>query len=568
MHCSESALLHDLLSSELGTLPQATLPDRRVDGVVKDPTTFAKEYLMYNLVRKREPFVNKADVPTSVLRDSLTAFAEAEHQCLVINTYGSMWSPIVKDDTVFFAKVLHLARQWIADTLVDVWPKWDDARYTSGASRNCSRSRSLAPLKWVGVGDRNSKQLSATPLALRIAETYIAPTYAQNWARKGYEIVSDSKFDFVQKTAKAVRFMAMEPEINMLTQKCVGDAIRFALLQRGINLNSQLLNQQLAMLGSIFGTRATLDQTSASDCIAVLMANMLPKRYKEWVLDTRTPYTTVDNHTHKLQKIATMGNGFIFELQSLIFAAFTFACTALTGGRECDIAIYGDDIVCSSCTAPSLMRSLEFYGLIPNMTKSFWDVTEPFRESCGKHYFAGRDVTPFFIKKSLDTLQAKFRAYNGLRYWSERTGIKIPDTLRYLVSLIDKKDRVLVPPSYSIDSGLHFPVSDCIFPIVRLSHGQSRARFKYWRAYTYDVTRLLNDNVRYQDWLLDPPPAIISLKLWDVALRKICLRPRSRVGVRQVLPGIPREVRRYCVGLPDDRVYRWSDSSIARSEIP
>lgn len=569
MSCPESAHLLSILSSELDTPVPAGFPSRFMDnGQRKLPDEFAKEYLLYNLVRKLEPFARKTEVPRAVLQKSLTAFSEAEHRCLVINTYGSMWSSIDKADTIYFSEALRLAKSWISRTLMDVWPRWDDVRFTGGASRNCSRKRSLAPLKWDGHAEHG--KLSATALALRVVLKEVAPNFGSSWTNRGYEIVDDSRFDFVTKTAETVRFMAMEPELNMLAQGCVGSAFRFALRQQGIDLDSQTLNQQMALLGSIFGTRATLDQTSASDCIAILMANMLPKRYRDWVLDLRTPYTSVDGRKHRLQKIATMGNGFIFELQSLIFAAFTFACTTLSGGRECDIAIYGDDIVCSSCVAPRLMQTLEFYGLIPNMTKSFWDESDPFRESCGKHYFAGRDVTPFYLKEPLVRLKTKFRALNGLWYWQQRTGIAIPDTLRYLVSLIGKADRVVVPPTYSIDSGIHFPVSGCTLPSWYKTHGTLRASFKYLQRRSIDITEKLSDSVRYKDWLANPPMPLIPHEMWEKVIRIIKDKPRSLWWRKDqhVLPGIPREVRVYCCGGPQDEDHVWANGNVARSEIP
>lgn len=567
MHCPNSAQLLDILSCELDTPMQDRFPDRRMGcGALKTPEQFAKEYLMYNLVRKLEPFAVKAEVPDAVLTKSLTAFSDAEHRCLVVNTFGRTWSPIVEEDKLYFSEALRLAKAWISKTLMDIWPRWDAASFTGGASRNCSRARSLSPLKWAGFAEHG--KLSATALALRIVKNEIAPTFGPSWSDNGYEIVNDSRFDFVTKTADTVRFMAMEPEMNMLVQKCIGDAFRYALRLQGIDLNSQLRNQQLAYAGSVDGEKATLDQTSASDCIAVLLANLLPKRYKEWVLDSRTPQTTVRSHTHRLQKIATMGNGFIFELQSLIFAGFSHACTALSGGRESDIAVYGDDIVVSTCVAEPLMLTLEHFGLIPNLKKSFWDKDDPFRESCGKHYFAGRDVTPFYVKEPLERLRAKFRALNGLWYWTQRTGIAIPRTIKYLVSLIAKKDRIIVPPSYSIDSGIHFPVSGGTLPERRMSHGQERYHFEYLARRSIDITEKLGDYTKYHDWLRQPPPPLIPREIFDRAMVRICTKPRFYSRCRTVLPGYPREVRKYGCGGPQEEDHVRVNGSVGRDEIP
>lgn len=513
---------------------------------------FPSRYLAYNFVRKLEPFSQKSDVPVEVLRKSLSAFTEAEYRCKVMNHHGRMWSAIDREDHAYFTEAFRLAKQWINATMSDYWPRWEDARYTGGASRNCSRKRSLAVLKWSGFAERSN--LSATAPARAIIDDYLVPTLSpMDWAQHDVDIVDDSRFDFVQKTATTVRFMAMEPEYNMLAQKCVGDCIRAALCNVGINLNDQRPNQELSRLGSVFRTRATLDQTSASDCISLFLLKLLPERMQDWVMCTRTPNTRVGDVKWKLEKVATMGNGFIFELQSLIFAAFSHACTVLSGGRECDIAVYGDDIIVSTPVALPLMRTLEYYGLVPNMEKSYWDEDEPFRESCGKHWLAGRDVTPFYVKEPLGSLQSLFRAYNGLKEWTQRTGIPTPKALQLILAAIPRKDRVLVPPSFSIDSGLHYPCSGCVFPKRVIRHGDIRYRFRCLVDVSIDITDRLDDEVKYRHWLYEPWAELLPRHLY----------PKSD------LAGYPREVRRYSsVSREATRVMVWADREVGPGDLP
>lgn len=583
MYCPESARLHRTLLTELALPEPSGFPSRYLDGVMKTPEQFAKEYLAYNLVRKLEPYQKKDEVPVAVLKKSLEAFANAEFRCAVINNYGSMWSPTCKTQAAYFAEALRLTRLWISRTLMDHWPDWGAASYTGGASRNSSRSESMSCLKWIGYVERG--KMSATALALRVVKTEIAPTFGPSWSDKGCEIVNDSRFDFVSKDAEVVRFMACEPEFNMLAQKCLGDCFRKALQDVGIDLDCQKRNRKLAHYGSVTGEVATLDQTSASDCIALLMANLLPKRFKEWVLDLRTPSTSPSGtiYKHKLQKIATMGNGFIFELQSLIFAGFSYACTSLSGGRESDVSVYGDDIVVSTCVSEDLMATLEFYGLMPNMKKSFFKADDPFRESCGMHYFAGRDVTPFYVKEPLKRLRARYRALNGLWYWMHRTGIPIPKTIKLLIGMIDKKDRIIVPPTYSIDSGIHFPVNDGILPERYLSHGQERYRFKYLARRAIDITDILCDKARYYRWLRQQGDELVPSSAWTTLFTRILLgqmlqganvkrspkvRGSTRLHPRDVLPGVPRDYVTYSCGGPQEEDHVQVNGNVGRDEIP
>ncbi|UJQ85823.1 MAG: putative replicase protein [Pepevirus faecicola] len=506
-----------------------------------DASRFAAEYLAYNIDRKVEPYSEKEEVPQKVLRDSLQAFAEAEWNCTVYNMHGRYFSLLDPEEEACFREASRLAKLWISRTLMDFWPRWEDQDYTSGASRNLPRSESLRVMKENGgvAGKLMSTTSSARAYSLMIE---------RNRDEREREVVDDSRFDFVQKTAKAVRFMACEPEENMPAQRAVGDCFRAALLASSlhVNLNDQLPNQQLSRLGSIFRTRGTIDLSSASDCVALRHLEYLPRRFQEWCMDLRTPKTSVrgSSYKHTLQKVATMGNGFIFELQSLLYAGWAYGITAVYGGRECDIAVYGDDIIVSTNVAPHLIRFLEWHGFLVNVQKTYYHEDEPFRESCGKHWYAGRDVTPFYIKEPIGTLPTIFRAYNGLKYWTERTGIALPSAIRYLVELIEKEDRVVVPRNWSITSGLHFPCKGCKWPKVSYSQHLHRMviRQRAMEPPTDDVTERVCDHYALQWFLKEPPLELIDRHLYPDP------RHVSREVARDHVGGFPREQQRIVRG--------------------
>lgn len=498
---------------DLGRSTPSTFPSQDVD-------TFPADYMLYNLLRKEEPFAEKDEVPTAVLRDSLSKFAESEWRCRVVNLCGRFYTPLVKEDEVFFSEAIRLARSWISRTMMEHWPSWEDARYTSGASRNSSRQQSMAYLKWAGITEKG--RMSATTSALDIVESMIAPEFGSSWKPAKVELVNDCRFDFVHKTAKAVRFITPQPEYNLLAQTCVGDCIRKALKVVGIDLDDQTRNQNLAYIGSITRDIATIDLTNSSDNIAMVHGEeLLPERIMDYCLATRVTHTTVGDVSHRLNKIATMGNGFIMELQTLIYAGLAHAVTALTGGSERDIAVYGDDIVISTASAQPLMDLLVYLGMEPNFSKSYWgDV--PFRESCGKHYIAGRDVTPFYVKAPLvdedgkPCLRSVFRAINGLMYWQNRTGLRLRSTIKLLVDLLSKKDRIVVPREYSIDCGLHFAVSGCTLPKrIVTPHGDKMIEFRVLTDPVQDIRERISDDVLYYDWLRSPPKDLIPENIWS-----------------------------------------------------
>jgi hypothetical protein len=93
-----------------------------------------------------------------------------------------------------------------------------------------------------------------------------------------------------------------------------------------------------------------------------------------------------------------MGNGFTFELESLIFWSVAKACSELLN-LESEVSVYGDDIIIDSRGYDLLTRSLSELGFFVNSEKSF--SSGPFRESCGADWFKGTWIRPFYVKQRI-----------------------------------------------------------------------------------------------------------------------------------------------------------------------
>jgi hypothetical protein len=65
------------------------------------------------------------------------------------------------------------------------------------------------------------------------------------------------------------------------------------------------------------------------------------------------------------------------------------------------VRVYGDDIIVPVEFVPSVIDSLELFGAKVNRRKSFWNGS--FRESCGKEYYDGSDVSIVRIRQVLPT---------------------------------------------------------------------------------------------------------------------------------------------------------------------
>lgn len=212
------------------------------------------------------------------------------------------------------------------------------------------------------------------------------------------------------------RCACKEPDINMFLQKGAGNRIRRRLRRHGVDLNDQTVNRDLARQGSEDGSLATLDLSAASDSISIeLVRLLLPDEWFLYLNDIRSHHVSVDGTLVETAMFSSMGNGFTFELESLLFYCITRTVCFLTGtaGR---VSIYGDDIICPSNGADDVIWALSVLGFKTNQGKSF--TTGSFRESCGGHYLRGQPVTPFYLKRPPTHLTDLIRVANQLRKWA------------------------------------------------------------------------------------------------------------------------------------------------------
>ncbi len=224
-----------------------------------------------------------------------------------------------------------------------------------------------------------------------------------------FEVVPGSRIVTVPKNAKTDRTIAIEPTGNMFLQKSVGNFIRSRLKRFGIDLDDQTRNQILAREGQE-KSLATIDLSMASDTMSkLLIYELLPLEWALYLDRLRSKSYTLGRETKVFEKFSSMGNGFTFELESLLFYGLSRAAVE---SEDAPVAVYGDDIIVPSSDAWPLITALAYCGFSVNVDKTFID--GPFRESCGRHYFDGADVTPIYQKESLSDLQGHIRFVNRL----------------------------------------------------------------------------------------------------------------------------------------------------------
>jgi hypothetical protein len=254
-----------------------------------------------------------------------------------------------------------------------------------------------------------------------LSECY--PTWANQLVEAGFPSFQvGNKVITVPKDASTNRVIAVEPGINLWFQKSFGDMIGMRLLRYGVDLRYQSRNQRLAREGSIDSSLATVDLSSASDSIAsAVVEELLPRRW--WLaLDAcRSHYGSRSGKPVKWEKFSSMGNGFTFQLESLIFYAVASCCADYLSVSSADVSAYGDDVILPSVCYGLFSEMMTFYGFRVNSKKSHFDSL--FRESCGSHFYSGIDVKPIYLKDRVDSVPAIYRLANAVRRFAHRRNI-------------------------------------------------------------------------------------------------------------------------------------------------
>lgn len=381
---------------------------------------------------------------------ALSKFADSERICLETNR--RLRSPVRDWDfknALSPAAVMFTAAAKIAWLLGDF--SWDEAErffgFGPGASFSLGRRQSDPFYKFSGIPETTRECAVAGDALLRSipAWGYHARTLlsAESMNDSLVAIVPGNRITTVPKNAKTDRVIAIEPLLNMFLQKGIGGVIRRRLRRVGIDLNDQTPNQRLALEGSKTGSFATIDLSAASDSVSYeLVRRLLPP---DWLsaMELCRSRTGVLPSGEKIyyQKFSSMGNGYTFELESLIFWALISAVQSLLRVEGSTFLVYGDDLVVPTDWARPVIEVLSYAGFSCNEKKTFVD--GPFRESCGKHYFRGVDVTPFYVRKDMNVEQTLLFANNVRRYARLAYGLdgRFLPAYREAVSMLPEKLR-------------------------------------------------------------------------------------------------------------------------------
>lgn len=351
-------------------------------------------------------FLSKADfLSLKVDRKvkALEKFDQSEARCLDTNRRWRLRSFANSD-----WNAIHRVSRKIVSIIgykpnIDEWV--DSASWGPGASLSIKRGDASSFKKF---RDERGITVDASVIleSIDLAYPYVCGRMFQ------YEL--GDKVVVVPKNAKIDRVILVQPGWNLWFQKGLGKMIRRRLYSVGLDLDHKAAgdNVEYARLSSIDGSLATCDFTSASDCLAIepLREVMPPAWFR--LLDLVRSKRSADG-SRTWNKFSSMGNGFTFELETLLFYTIALVACDLCNVSSSRVSVFGDDVIVPIEAVDSFRHLSELFGFALNDQKTFF--SGYFRESCGSHWYNGVNCKPVFLKRKISDAEEVYKAYNRLR---------------------------------------------------------------------------------------------------------------------------------------------------------
>lgn len=458
-------------------------------GHYDDHLSFSDDYLVTSVMQKNPRLptnIDKAAVAIGKFRDSEEHCAETNRR-LDKYMYGNI--PLPSE----ICPAVHHAREFIRTILgpltrSDLLYAESNMRFGPGATTSLSGV--------VTQGKKYSRlEIDATP---RIA-SFRAFCFPQGWGElvESIKIQPASKLTTVPKNAKTDRVICIEPDLNIFGQLGVGALLREKLRRFGLDLSTQSRNQNLARDAGKLGL-CTMDLSAASDTISrSAIWYLLPDSWTQLLHYFRVDKTRIGTEVIELEKWSSMGNGYTFELETLVFLGVVLGCCEAAGVDATNVSVYGDDLIFPDEIRTLVESTLAFLGFKVNRDKTFGNGR--FHESCGTDYFDGVNVRPFYLRSLFHDFESICFLYaNNCRRWAHRRNSGVSCDRRLLpfwlrcFRAVKPNDRCLVPEGQG-DGGF---VVDFDFAKPTLTRS---LRERGWGGFTYRFRSVKAESLRISE---------------------------------------------------------------------
>lgn len=310
--------------------------------------------------------------------------------------------------------------------------------------------------------------------------------FRQRMLEEVLTLVHGSRAESVYKNRTKRRFINVEPLGNMILQRLVAARLRDLLKSLGNDLETG--QEDHKKLISEFGV-STIDFSNASDSVLKEIVEFIfPSKWFKLLDRYRSPFVLINDVYYMPKKLSSMGNGFTFEVMTLLLLAISRTLDA-------EARVYGDDVIIDNSVAYDFIRAAECCGFMVNEKKTF--VASRFRESCGAFYLDGHGYVTCFDFQWADTPQEAITAINKLFYLAYMTPLSVPlcgmfveayeRLLPYVPTLL--KGPIIEQAGYHLDAY-----------VQTYSYKRSRMRSESIRTltdYVYTEFKLVLDDMGY-----------------------------------------------------------------------
>ena len=441
-------------------------------------------FLIDELIRKKRPF--QANGTDASLRACYESWIASELQCK--NTNEQFLADCFNSAEMALLKI---ARKLVKRVLgsLDINEIFDHSGPGPGSSFGTTQNKTGAYYKYLDKENyhitwRGEKFLPGLiwqdDLWVRALGKTNRSTLSEylEWSSLNVNTIPGNRLMTVPKTAKTDRPISIEPGLLLMLQKGAGSSIRRKLKRAGIDLDHQAVYHGEAVK-LYWSEISTIDLSSASDTISeALVEALLPGNWYRFLDDIRSPFTRLPHgEWYRTQKFSSMGNGFTFELETLIFWAISSAVVIANRQRglkqlsfkqlpranfhRLHVSVFGDDILCHKNDYVQICRWLQTFGFTVNSRKSF-SGERAFKESCGVNTLYGYRL-PVFNLKRLDTWTDVFVLVNSLlsqvldlrKIGMYRYAFQVEGLRSEVLKLIPSKFHLVGPRTEIMDGYIH-----------------------------------------------------------------------------------------------------------------
>jgi hypothetical protein len=192
----------------------------------------------------------------------------------------------------------------------------------------------------------------------------------------------------------------------------------------------------------------------------------------------RSRKADVNGKVIRLAKFASMGSALTFPIEAMVFSTICFmgiaaalsqrVTPALIDEYREEVRVYGDDIIVPVRFVHSVVEYLGIFGFRVNSSKSFW--TGKFRESCGKEYYDGSDVSIVRCRRVLPTrLEHVEEIISTVSLRNQLVQLGLLDTASHLDELLEPLLRGNYPKVHETSPVLGRVDLDGVYDTHRLS---------------------------------------------------------------------------------------------------